>query len=186
MKFKHYYIIVLIIFSLSGCFKGSISEKDSSAGLNGSFEKVKFALPLNWNIYAPDGYKKTYDLVYDTIDAKEGKQSLKFEIQKVDPSEKIYRKPGFNGWIDATAGDTYKVSFWVKNEGCEFKITILSPGNKYPKQIIRTRENFEEWKYFEYEHTVPKPHTRIRFEVNIYTPGEFWIDDVRIEKIVSE
>lgn len=185
MRANNFYNLcfLLFLFILSGCFSSSISEKDSSAGLNGSFEKVKFALPLNWNIYAPDAYKKTYDLVYDTIDAKDGKQSFKFEIKKVDPSEKTNRKPGFYAWIDATTGEKYKVSFWVKNKGCDFKVSVYSPGKRNNKPIVRTKEKFENWKYFEYEHTVPKPHIRMTFEVNIFSPGEFWIDDVKIEKL---
>lgn len=185
MRANNFYILcfLLTLIILSGCFNSSISEKDSSAGLNGSFEKVKFALPLNWEIYAPDGYKKTFDLIYDTIDAKEGKQSLKFEVQKVDTSRRNFNKPGLGGWMEATAGEKYKVGFWVKNNGCDFKITVFSPGTQYPKPVIRTRERFENWKYYEYGHTVPKQHTMIKFEVNIFSPGEFWIDDVKIEKL---
>jgi len=167
---------------LSGCFT-SISEKDSSAGLNGGFEKVKFALPLNWDIKAPDGYKKTYDIIYDTIDAKEGKQSLKFEIQKVVPSEKTISKPGFYAWIDATKGKKYKVSFWVKNNGCDFKVSVNTPGKRNQKPIVRTNEDFTEWKYFEHIQTVPKNFSNIFFELTLFSPGEFWIDDVKIEKL---
>ena len=183
MKFRYQFICVLIIFILSGCFSPIFSEQDSSAGLNGSFEKIKFSLPLNWYIYAAEDYKKTYDLVYDTVDAQDGKQSLKFEIRKVDQSTHLFKKPGFFGNIEATAGDKCKVSFWVKNDRCDFKITVSSYGEKDPKPVIRTNEYFVNWKYFEYEHTVPEKSSRIKFELNIFSPGNFWIDDIKIEKI---
>jgi hypothetical protein len=64
----------------------NLVERDPSAGLNGSFEKTKHHLPLNWTIYAASDYQKNYYLSFDTLFAKEGKQSLKFEVLSVDTS----------------------------------------------------------------------------------------------------
>jgi hypothetical protein len=164
-------------------FNTTIVEQDPSTGLNGSFEKTKHHLPLNWYIYAANDYQKNYILSYDTLFVKEGKQSLKIKIQKVNPSEQLSRKPGFLRRVDTTAGKKYKVSFWVKNEGCDFRIAVYNLGKRNIKPVIRTNENFADWKYFEHIHLVPEKFSKLNFEVNIFSPGTFWIDDVRIEKI---
>ncbi len=186
MKTQNIYRCILLILLplLSGCmFKTTLVEQDPSAGLNGSFEKIKHHLPLNWYIYAANDYQKNYMLSYDTLFVKEGKQSLKFEIQKVDQSGQLSRKPGFLGRIDATTGEKYKISFWVKNNGCDFQADIYNLGKRNIKPIIRTNENFDDWKYFERIHVVPEKFPMLNFEVNIFSPGSFWIDDIRIEKI---
>ena len=83
-KIKYYSILFLLVPLLTACVKPFLVELDSSAGFNGSFEKIKHGLPINWHIYTPEEYQKSYKLIFDTVDAKEGKQSLKFEIQKTD------------------------------------------------------------------------------------------------------
>ena len=183
-KLKIVLALLLVANVLVACIKMSIYELDSSAGLNGSFEKTKHGLPLNWYIYAPDSYVKDYHLDFDTIDAKEGKQSLKFVIQEVDSTFLEWKKPGFFGSIEASIGDKYNVSFWVKNSGCDFKVKVASEGNgMHSEKIIRTNDTIQNWKYYEYKYTVPEPFPNVRFEVNILSPGSFWIDDIKIEKI---
>lgn len=177
-------IIWLILCTANGCLKPSIIERDSSAGLNGGFETIHKGLPANWYIYGVDAYKKSYDLVYDTVNFKEGKQSLKFVVREVDTSFQKWKKPGFFGSIEAEIGDKYLVSFWVKNEGCNFKVKVASEGDgMHEKVLVLTNESFEDWKYYQDEYTVPEPYPNVRFEVNIFSPGKFWIDDVKIEKI---
>ena len=141
-------------------------------------------MPANWYIYAPASYKKGYDLIFDTVDAKEGRQSLKILINEVEQTHYEWAKPGFFGAIDATIGDQYIISFWIKNSNCDFKVKVASEAEgMHSEKIVRTNETFGEWKYFEYKYTVPEPFPNVRFEVNIFSPGSFWIDDVRIEKI---
>ena len=91
MKIKYYSILFLIISLLTGCMKPVMVELDPSAGFNGSFEKIKHGLPLNWYIYTPEEFGKSYKLIFDTKHVKEGEQSLKFEIQKND-TVKLLRK----------------------------------------------------------------------------------------------
>jgi len=183
-KKKYWHILIILFLFLSGCFLNtSISEKDPSVGLNGSFEKTKHHLPLNWNIHAAEDYQKNYKLSFDTFFVKEGKQSLKFEILKVNPSEQLSKKPGFSGYLEVKADEKYKVSFWVKNSGCNFKVTVFGLGSRNIKPVISTNESYADWKYFEHIFAVPKQFSMVKFEVNIFSPGTFWIDDVRIEKM---
>lgn len=181
---KYWYVFFMQILLLTACmFSPTIVERDPSAGLNGSFEKTKHHLPLNWIIYGAVDYQKNYFLSFDTLFVKEGKQSLKLEMQKVDPSGQGSRNPGFLGRIDAKAGEKYKVSFWVKNMGCDFRVAVYNLGNRNIEPVIRTNENFADWKYFEHIQTVPEKFPTLNFEVNIFSPGTFWIDDVRVEKL---
>jgi hypothetical protein len=167
-------------------FNTSIAERDPSAGFNGSFEKIIHGLPANWTIYAASDYQKNYYLSFDTLFVKDGKQSLKFEVLSVDTSNinQAWRRPGLNNRIDGTEGDIFKVSFWIKNSGCKFKIKIGVPGSDMnSKDIINTKKDFTEWTYFEQDYTVQDHLPFFRFELNILSPGTFWIDDVQIKKI---
>lgn len=179
-------ILFLLIPLLSGCLNPLMIEEDPSAGFNGSFEKTKHGLPLNWYFYKSSDYKKSYNIFFDTVFVKEGKQSLKFEIQAVNSLEyqKELMSPGMFECIDAETGDRYKVSFWIKNQGSEFNIKI---GNQFlmffAEDILKTNENFSDWTYIEYEYTIPESNPTICFGLNFLSPGTFWIDDVKIEKI---
>ncbi|MBX9448834.1 MAG: hypothetical protein KL787_03585 [Taibaiella sp.] len=56
----------------------SVMIQDEAIGSNGSFEYSKNGLPINWQLYTaqtvPSG---DFDIVLDTQEVKEGKQSLK-------------------------------------------------------------------------------------------------------------
>jgi len=186
MKTKYLIVHVLPAVSLLqlGCNKIKMSEIDPSAGFNGSFEKTRHGLPLNWNIYAPSAYQKDYYLVYDEKDKKHGKHSLRFDVKKVIATKQHGANPGMFGSIKADTGDKFKVSFWIKNKGCRFLIKMVCEGPGIPSEnIIRSYEDIDGWKYFEYEYTVPEIIKNVSFELNLRSPGTFWIDDVRIEKI---
>lgn len=185
-KIKYRCILLLLLPLLTGCFKPVMVEQDSSVGFNGSFEKTKHGLPLNWYIYSPSEYEKSYKLVFDTTYVKEGKQSLKFEIQSVDSLKfrKELLSPGMFACVDSETGNKFKISFWIKNQGCKFNINV---GNQFfmvfAEDILNTDENFTDWTYFDYEYTIPESNPIICFGLYFLSPGTFWIDDVRIEKI---
>ena len=62
---------------LLGCDQMSESVTDDSAGMNGGFEITEDDLPVNWVVYTPATIPTgDYDLVIDTVEYKEGKQSL--------------------------------------------------------------------------------------------------------------
>jgi hypothetical protein len=85
--------------------------------------------------------------------------------------------------IDVAEGDKFKVSFWIKNSGCKFVVKIGVPGGEMNwKNIVDTKKDLPEWTFFEEDYTVPEHFPFFLFELNILSPGTFWIDDVRIEK----
>jgi len=71
-------LIIVGLILLSGCTRMSEQIRDKTAGMNGSFEITKSGLPVNWLVYTPKTIPEgDYDLIIDTMEYKEGKQSLK-------------------------------------------------------------------------------------------------------------
>jgi len=180
-------IVAVFLILLQSCGLNSMSkiERDKSAGMNGSFEFVKSGLPVNWSFYAVEALRNGECILkMDTNEYKNGKQSLNFVINKLDSSHYLWKKPGFFQTYNARLGETYKLSFWIKNNNCEFLIRVSSEGEgMYSEKIIHSDKDIEDWKYVEYNYTVPveKNFKNIRFEVNLLKPGSFWIDDINIE-----
>jgi len=193
--------IAVLGFGLAGC--GTISSLldglfaqmseeiyDKTVGMNGSFEVTESGLPVNWLIYTPETIPTgDYELIIDTTDYKDGKQSLKFLVRECSPAGGWY-SPGFCQEYEAIPGELYRVSFWVKNEGSEFRVEIggVSTFDGEYETIVQSKEKIDTWKHFEYNYKMPleKKFDTIRFEMNILSPGSFWIDDIKIEGINGE
>ena len=56
-------------------------------------------------------------------------------------------------------------------------------GIEIPMQI--SNEVANDWKLVETTYTIPTQMNRLRFELNVLSPGSFWIDDVKIEKTIE-
>ena len=173
---------------LGGCTQFSEMVKDKSAGLNGGFEVSKYGLPVNWIMYTsktvPDA---DFKIVFDKDIFKEGKQSLKLDVQKCS-STGGWKSPGFTNEffeIGKYKGEgPYNLSFWIKNNGTKFNISAGGVSTKEGdmKLLIEGNETLNDWKLLEYEIDVPKDRW-LRMQLNILQPGTFWIDDIKIEKI---
>ena len=163
---------------------GSETVVDKAAGVNGSFEVTKSGLPVNWLVYTPKTVPSgDFDIVIDTKEFKEGKQSLKFVVRKC--SDKGGRlSPGFCQEFSAKPGETYRVSFWVKNDGAEFiaKVGGVSATTGEYSTIVKSKEAIGTWRQFSTKYTIPKGMKALRFELNILQPGTFWIDDLKLDK----
>ena len=170
---------------LSGCTKMSETIHDENAGMNGSFEVTEAGLPVNWLLYTPNTVPTgDFDLLIDQTEAKAGRQSLKFAVRSCSPTGG-WHSPGLCKQYPAQPGETYRVSFWVKNEGCRFSVRIggVSPFEGAYETIVESTDRIEAWQRFEHEYTMPvgKKFEEIRFEMNVLHPGSFWMDDIRIE-----
>lgn len=158
-----------------------ISDKD--AGFNGSFEITKSGLPVNWLVYTPKTIPEgDYDLIIDTAESKDGKQSLKFLVRECSQAGGWY-SPGFCNEYPGRPGEIFKISFWIMNKGTEYIVKIggiTASKGKYDT-IVRSDENTDDWKLIEYHYTIPEGMNAIRFEMNVLKPGTFWIDDIYIE-----
>ncbi|MBI4468575.1 MAG: carbohydrate binding domain-containing protein [Acidobacteria bacterium] len=170
---------------LSGCNKMSESVLVESAGINGGFEITQSGLPVNWLVYTPETIPTgDYDLIIDTGEYRAGKQSLKFVVRECSP-DGGWRSPGFSKEYEATAGVTYTVGFWVKNDGAEFRVRIggVSATEGRYETIVQSADTIATWRYYEHKYRMPPEFDRIRFELNILRPGTFWIDEVTIRGI---
>jgi hypothetical protein len=176
--------VFLIALFLTSCRQLSESVINESAGFNGGFEITEKALPVNWLVYTKNTASGDFDIITDTSIFREGKQSLKFQVRSCSDKGDRF-SPGIAHEIDAKAGETYKVSFWIKNSGCEFYYKIRGVSAKHGDEVpmLISAEKTEEWKFIENQYTIPQGMNRLRFELNVLSPGSFWLDDVKIEKV---
>jgi len=180
-----FYMFVSVILLLSGCRSMSEHVPGDDNKMNGSFEIVKNNLPVNWRFYTSKTVQGgDFDIIIDSLTYKEGKQSLKFLIRNCD-NLGGWHSPGFFSDFNASPDETYKVSFWVKNQGSSFQVTIESTEQgklEFSRKdtIIKTGESILEWKYVEHLFKVPHQLHMLRFEANIFTPGTIWFDDIQI------
>lgn len=179
------FLLAIIQATLIGCFdKMSETIHDESTGFNGSFEVTKSGLPVNWIIYAPTTIPTgSYDLIIDTTEYKDGKQSLRFLVHECSATGG-WHSPGISQEYSASPGNTYKVSFWFKNEGSEFRVKVggVSAFEGQYDTAVESKESIPDWKMFEYDYKMPMEFETIRFELNVLKPGSFWIDDIKIEE----
>ena len=176
--------LLSLMFLLAGCFgKMSELEKDKSAGLNGGFEVSSKGLPVNWMMYTPNTVKDAdFKIVLDNEVYKEGKQSLKFDVVKCSSIGGRF-SPGFTNEFFESREGSYKLSFWVKNEGSTFKISAGGVSAKKGNMAVLIDENeqISDWKLLEYQIDIPTDNW-LRMELNVLQAGTFWIDDIQIEK----
>ena len=156
--------------------------------MNGGFEYAESGLPVNWIVYSPSTIPTgNYELSFDKVDFREGKQAMKFNVDECSPAGGRY-SPGITQEYPAKPGMSYKISYWIKNEGCDF---VVSAGGVAAKTsqlttIDSSQEITSKWKFVKHELSVPRQFSRIRFELSIRSSGILWIDDVRIELVNNE
>jgi hypothetical protein len=174
-------------FALCGCARLSETTVDPAAGLNGSFETTKAGLPVNWLVYTPTTVPAAdFDVVVDTTESKDGRQSLKFLVRKPSPTGGRL-SPGLSQIFKGHPGETFKVSFWAKNDGSEFVARVGGVAAKTGvyDTIVKSTETIADWRQFEHVYTIPPQMNALRFEMNVLQPGALWIDDVRIEPVAA-
>lgn len=179
----------LIMFMFTGCMKQmSESVIDTNAGVNGGFEITQNEMPVNWQFYTQKTTGKgNFVIGLDKKNFKEGKQSLKFSVADCS-SEGGRFSPGLAQEIPAKEGDEFTVKFWVKNSECEFlvKINGINATESDNGINFKSGDNSDEWKQLKFKYTIPKEMNRLRIEINIIKPGNFWIDYFEIEKMESQ
>lgn len=183
-----YVILISLFLIVSACQQMSEKKTDKSAGLNGGFEISQNDLPVNWLMYSPNTVPNAeFEIVLDKTMFKEGKQSLRFDVKNCS-SIGGWHSPGFTNEFTESCqfeGEgTYKLSFWIKNNGSKYRINAggVAPMEGNMKILIESDQQAEDWKYLEYEISVPKDW-HLRMELNILQPGTFWIDDIQITKL---
>lgn len=179
----------LMSLIVAGCTPISVIERDARAGCNEGFETARRGLPVNWYVYAPPMKKGDVDVSLDETEAIEGKRSLRLEVHR-PASTPGWRAPGLFQVRPATAGRSYRVSWWLKNRGCTIVVSVRSeePLTASPPQrtVLRPADTGNDvWRRFECVTTVPAPYENVRFELSVREPGTLWIDAVRIEDVAA-
>jgi hypothetical protein len=193
---KLFFLFAIILFAFQSCILNR-EIKDQSAGMNGGFEIVRNQLPVNWyftrykeTIEQNDRSINDFDIISDTIDIKEGNRALKFVIRKCS-NKGMFQSPGLFQEFEVKSGATYRMSFWVKNNGTNFKIDIaaitLKGDSKEPNEVksISSKEDITEWKQYVVQKHIPSDLDRIRIDLTLLSPGVFQIDDVQLKEIMS-
>lgn len=175
------------ILILGSCNQMSKQIKDKTAGINGGFEVAKNGMPVNWLMYTPNTVKDAdFKIVLDNKVYKEGRQSLRFDVVKCSSIGGRFSPGLTNEFVESGKFEgegSYKLSFWVKNDGSTFKISAggVSATKGNMKVLIDEDEQISDWKHLEYQIDIPKDNW-LRLELNVLKPGTFWIDDIQIEK----
>jgi hypothetical protein len=162
----------------------STMKFDKAAGCNGSFEYSESGLPVNWAVYPPLVKKEGCELKFDATDEKDGKQSLEFIVRQCSDVGG-WHSPGIFQERKILPGRNYKTTFWMKNTGCRFKVdlaTIKNPTHGHYTTVLETSKIMNEWTKFEFITQTYPGATSFRFELNILSPGNLWIDDVVIQE----
>ena len=157
---------------------------NESVGTNGGFEHTQCGIPVNWIVYSPSTIPTgNYELIFDKADFKEGKQSLKFLVHECSATGG-WHSPGFTNEYPAITGEPYLISFWIRNEGCEYVVRIggVDATTGQYETVDSSKDTTESWKLIEHEFTIPQRYEVIRFELSIRSPGSLWIDDIKIER----
>lgn len=175
---------------LSLCFSSCMSQMSESktikeAGFNGSFEIVSESLPVNWLVYtAKTAGSGDFKIFIDEKNAVHGKNGLTFEIKSCSKKGGRF-SPGIASEQTANAGDEYKVSMQIKNEGVPYKIFIrgvnATQGDK--GTIISGNEKTIGWAKITTNYIIPAKMDKLRIEISALGSGTLSIDDIQIEKI---
>ena len=154
-------------------------------GINGGFEYTRSGLPINWIVYSPGTIPSgRYELLLDRADFREGKQSLRFLVDACSPTGG-WHSPGITQQYPAEPGTTYAIRFWVKNEGCDWAVSVggVTATTGAYEVLAGAEVPQGSWQRVEQRYTLAPQYEQLRFELSITSPGSLWIDDVRIEAV---
>ncbi len=181
-------VLGLFLLTHSSCSQNSETHSDKSAGINGSFETLKNGVPVNWQLYSLKTLPNaSFEITLDTTDSHEGVQSLKLDVSRCD-SAGGWKSPGLaSEFIEARKFEgpqNYRLSFWIKSSGVHYLVKAGGVSAKKGKLRVLedSRQIFPSWKGLHYDLRVEEGQW-LRFELNVLSPGQFWIDDFRIEKL---
>jgi hypothetical protein len=177
-----YFLILLMGFAVVSCTEMSIMIEDENAGFNGSFETTEDGIPVNWMIYAPQTVPDAdFDISLDETDAYDGKVALHFDIRECVDTGGRY-SPGIAKEIETIPGAWYSVRLMVKNDGSLFRVNVggVSEHGGEMKTFATSDNTYNEWTLLAYDYYAPPEHQKLRFELSLLQPGQFWVDDISI------
>lgn len=174
----------IMLLIAASCSQMSELVTDEQAGWNGGFEKVENGLPVNWMVYTQRTTGSgDFDVAFDTLNPKAGHRALAFNVRNCDDRGGRF-SPGLAREIPAKEGETYEISFWVRNSGASYvtKITGINALDKADGLTQASSQQLTDWTFFSYQYTIPPAMNKLRFELNITGAGTFAIDEIAMEK----
>jgi len=178
-------VILLIIGALFLATRESneICKSSETAGLNLSFEETDEGFPVNWAFFPRPESQESFQVSLDTSKAKDGRYSLMLVIKQKEIT------PGFRSRrIPVQSGKQYKLSFWVQNQGCAFKVKRLfqdgvGKTNLNSTVMAEGTVDMDQWNKFEETLIVPDKASNLVLIFLVNGPGTWWCDHVVVEEI---
>jgi hypothetical protein len=168
-----------------GCSPLSESIPRPEVGLNGGFEISEQGKPVNWLLYTPSTVPDAeFKLDLDRTRAAEGEQSLHFAVDHC-LAEGGWRSPGCATEQPATPGGRYRVSLKLQNTGAQARLRLggVSAFKDQLETLALPGNTEGTWLELEHELQMPGNMSTLRLELNVLSPGQVWIDEVRIEEL---
>lgn len=176
-------VFILSVFLLTACSPMSETRQDLTAGFNGGFEVFQDGLPVNWQVYSPKTVPDAdFSLGPDTIDKKEGRQSIRFDVVHCR-SLGGRLSPGLATEIPVTPGEWITVTLWVKQSA---KVSIrsgaVSAHDGFMMEKLPLTGVTDQWNLYTLTDTIPDSFMTYRIELSVLGPGKVLVDDIRIEQ----
>jgi hypothetical protein len=179
------FLALLTLLLAPGCRPLSESARDPAVGFNGGFEHVEAGRPVNWSVYSPRTVPEgDFEIVPDETEVQEGQRSLAFHVRSCS-SGGGWASPGVFQEFEAEAGHEYEVDFWIRSHGCTWQVTYgaVAASNARFETISSQEVQGEDWQHVVRRFRMPDAYQRQRFELSVRTPGDLWIDAVRVRPV---
>jgi hypothetical protein len=179
-------ICLLIIPLMISCTSYVLLKRESTVGLNGSFEITDSGYPVNWELFPNPETNSALQVLVDTTYVVEGNQSIKLVAREIDNIVGIRSQQ-----VHAQSGKTYRVSLSVKLSGCSVWVRRCTqdahsvPVNLRLARVTEDLRSTGEWQRFEEIVTISERETSISVGLSVIGSGTVWCDDVRIEEVAE-
>jgi len=176
---------LLLPLLLAACAPLSEREADPAAGWNGGFEKARNGLPVNWLVSTPKTVPDAeFEVALDRDERREGRQSLRFVVERCSAAPGRL-SPGIAQEIAADSGRAYAISFWIKSSGCAWDASFggVTAKTGDARTIDGAGVPRGVWSRVESVYVMPPGMERLRFTLDVLSPGRLWIDDVRVDPV---
>lgn len=176
---------LLLLLLAAGCLENSTIARNAALDSNGGFEYGSEGKPTNWNVYHKALRGGKAELLLDTEDFREGKQSLKFVVSTTS-GRAGWESPGIFQEIKVASGCVYRVSFWLKNSQCRFRVNVnpvMEDAPRQPVAVLTDEGVGNEWTEYSILCSTRDGEQLIRFELNITGPGILWLDGIEVQEV---
>jgi len=178
-------VLVLVGMFLVTCTGNELCKSNSSAGFNGSFEITDSGYPVNWAFFPDPESGNKFQVSVDETRVKDGSRSLKLVSKQNDITT------GFRSRrVPVQAGKNYRISFWVQNVECNFKVKRIVQ-DRTGKTNLRSTiiadglTATDSWRKCEETLAVSGNESNVVLIFMVTGSGTFWCDKVEVMEITE-